>query len=220
MDISTIVLIPLLFTLIGVYVGHRLTQAHERKKQAAADANRDAQLEAERAAVSASLREIQPSVGNEGFGIPIKNTTDFTLTIRKCLLTDPEGRNSVIMAFTGTVTDLKGEEAYADGKPAHEVFHGPMPQTKPNDLGWVDLPPMTKGEWRISTLSDDVKNIQPAASRIIAGYRSIVGRDELVTAVPEKCVGWSIPEAFQHASKAEEHYRKTGEINFDFLTKP
>ena len=218
MDIPTIILIPLLLALFAAYVSHKLTQSHEKKKQAIATSERTSELAAEREAVVASLREIKLSVGNEGMGIPIKNTTAFTITIRKCLLTDTDGRNSVIMAFTGAVSDIKGNETYADGKPAHEVFHGTIPKTKPNELGWVDLPPMTEGEWRISTQSADVKKIEPTACRIIAGYRSIVGRDELLTIIPDKYVGWSISSAFDHASKVEDHYRKTGEINFEFLT--
>ena len=60
------ILVGLFCGLIGTYIGHRLTVAYDRSREEAASASLQDRAQLERAAVEATLGEVQTGVGIRG----------------------------------------------------------------------------------------------------------------------------------------------------------
>lgn len=135
-----------------------------------------------------SLARIGVSAGADGFGVIIKNESDYEITVRDVTLLTNDPEKGISLNYVGEIIDYTFQEKpFRDPRKMTLLRRVPIEQPKPPQLGLVTLGPKTGGTWQApNALFAENTDVTPTKCHAAIMYKTIFGTPKILVVESEK----------------------------------
>lgn len=147
----------------------------------------------------AAFSRIGVHVGNNIFGVTIKNESEFPVTIRDVAILDKNKRSGFQLQFIESTTSYLFTEKPTK-KPMQIELHSVAAPKEPvkSPQGFVELPPQTGSIWALpKQVFRDKADILPYISRAVIEYRTLLGNTKLFIVESEAQSAMLLTDSFE-----------------------
>lgn len=122
------------------------------------------------------------SAGIGGFGVTIKNESDYEITVRDVTLLTNDPEKGISLNYVGEIIDYTFQEKpFRDPRKMTLVRRVPIQASQPPELGLVSLGPKTGGTWQApDALFMENLDLTPTKCHAAIMYRTLFGTPKIL----------------------------------------